>query len=600
MGLLQQAALTYDCHSALAGEVREGHEILAPVSHLVTRADLEVTLDRDGTFVSARKVEKTEPKILIPATEESGGRTVNLAPHPLCDQLKYIAPYHTNKYTAYLKQLSQWEQSADTHPKLKPILAYVAGGTILDDLTQYGLISCSSKGIPENEKQLVRWVVLDANEGQPNACWLDKSLFQSFMNYEIHQREKRKKSLCMVSGTMSVAAGSHPKGIVSLNGNAKLISANDKTNYTYRGRFSDEFQAATVSYAVSQKAHNALRWLVAEQHVYFGGRAFLCWNPQGKRIPNPTAALAFLGHDLPPAVTPSAYQQQLEHTLYSFRQDNQLTGNETVVIAAFDAATPGRLALTDYCEQQASVFLSRLHNWDAQCNWENGRFGIQSPSLFQIVSNAFGAQRLEKGSWKMTADDRVCRQQMQRLMDCKLSAGQRISPDIVRVLTQRASAPQAYERNIWLNILFTACAVIKKYRHDQYKEEWTVALDTNNTNRSYLFGRLLAIAEKVERDTYGAGEERETNALRMQTIFSRRPLYAWRILEEKLNPYYSRLTSSSRQYYKRLTGEIVTALEDCTQALDRPLEDVYLLGYYSQRQAFYKKNDKTHDETTEE
>ena len=127
-----------------------------------------------------------------------------------------------------------------------------------------------------------------------------------------------------------------------------------------------------------------------------------------------------------------------------------------------------------------------------------------------------------------------------------------------------------------------------------------MAMDRENTNRSYLFGRLLAIAEKVERDTYDAGEERETNALRMQTVFSRRPLYAWRILEERLSPYYRRLRPKHRQYYKRMVGEIVSALEDCGQPLDRPLEDVYLLGYYSQSQALYQKNSQKQDGDTEE
>lgn len=597
MGLLQQAALTYDCHSALVGAVLEGHEILAPISHLVTRADIEITLDRDGIFMTARKVDKSEPKILIPATEASGGRTSKPVPHPLCDQLKYIAPCDAEKHSAYLEQLGQWEASPFSHPMLKPILCYARSGTIIEDLCRCCVIQCTGSGLPENDKLLVRWRV-ETDNGPSGACWRDKTLLQAFIDYNAWQRQAGEKTLCMVSGDYAQAAGQHPKGIVSLNGNAKLISANDSQGFTYRGRFSNEAQAATVSYEVSQKAHNALRWLVAEQHVYFGGRTFLCWNPQGKQTKSPSAA--FLGRDLPPIISPTDYQRQLKNTLNSFRQDNQLTGSETVVIAAFDAATTGRLALTDYSEYQMSVFLSRLHDWDAVCNWENGKFGIQSPSLLQIVNNAFGTQRVEKGSCKMITDDRVCRQQMQRLMDCKLSAGQRISADIVRALVQRASSPQAYDRNVWLNILFTACALIKKYRHDQYKEEWTVALDRENTNRSYLFGRLLAIAEKVERDTYDAGEERETNALRMQTVFSRRPLYAWRILEERLSPYYRRLRPKHRQYYKRMVGEIVSALEDCGQPLDRPLEDVYLLGYYSQRQALYQKNSQKQDGDTEE
>ncbi|MDO5400912.1 MAG: type I-C CRISPR-associated protein Cas8c/Csd1 [Eubacteriales bacterium] len=593
MGLLQQAALTYDCHSSLVGQVREGHEMLAPVSHLVTRADIEITLDRDGQFVSARKRDKTEPKIVIPATEGSAGRTAKAVPHPLCDQLKYIAPYDGPKYAAYLAQLTQWTQSDYSHPKLGPILAYVRGGTILNDLAKADLIQLNSKGIPSEEKLMVCWRILNANKGQKDACWLDRTLFQSFIDFYASMQAHREKRLCMVSGELSAPAGQHPKGLVPINGNAKLISANDSQGFTFRGRFTEDAQAATVSYDISQKAHCALRWLIAEQRVFFGGRVFLCWNPQGKRVKSPSAV--FLPFDCAPSFTPSDYRHQLQSTLFSFRQDNCLTGNETVVLAAFDAATTGRLALTWYAEHRIDVFLQRLHDWDAACNWENGKFGIQSPSLPQIINNAFGTQREERGKAQMQTDDRVCRQQMQRLMDYKLNAGQRIPSDIVRALTLRASQPQAYDRSVWLNLLFTACAVIKKYRHDQYGEEWTVPLDAKNKNRSYLFGRLLAIAEKVERDTYNSDENREPNAIRMQTVFSRRPLYAWRILEERLIPYYRQLSPGSRQYYKRLTGEIVTALTQSGEALDRPLEDVYLLGYYSQRQNFYKKNHNTEE-----
>ena len=94
MGLLQKACETYDCHASFAGQLREGHETLAPISHILTSAQIEITLDQDGNFVNARTVDKTEPKIVIPVTEESGGRSgTNPVPHPLCDQLKYLDGY---------------------------------------------------------------------------------------------------------------------------------------------------------------------------------------------------------------------------------------------------------------------------------------------------------------------------------------------------------------------------------------------------------------------------------------------------------------------------------------------------------------------------
>lgn len=53
-----------------------------------------------------------------------------------------------------------------------------------------------------------------------------------------------------------------PKKIVSVNGNAKLLSANDSTNFTYRGRFASKEEALQVDGETSQKIHSTLQWLV--------------------------------------------------------------------------------------------------------------------------------------------------------------------------------------------------------------------------------------------------------------------------------------------------------------------------------------------------
>lgn len=99
MGLLQKAVETYDAHQKYVGESRaQQKETLAPICHIVTRAELEITLDEAGCFQSARAVDKTEPKILIPVTQDSGGRTSAPCAHPLCDQLVYLAPYEEKKH----------------------------------------------------------------------------------------------------------------------------------------------------------------------------------------------------------------------------------------------------------------------------------------------------------------------------------------------------------------------------------------------------------------------------------------------------------------------------------------------------------------------
>ena len=589
MGLLQKAVETYDSHRAYAARNKEGHAIMAPIGHIITRAELEIVLDREGNFVSAAAVDKTEPKIIIPATENSAGRTSSPCAHPLSDQIGYLIPNNERKFDLFIDQLTAWQKSEHTHPKLSPILHYVKEKTILSDLIRCGLIKVNENGDPENEKMLVRWRIRGEDTEE---CWLDHTLFDAFTAYYLSIHDGR-SMLCMVSGEETAVAGQHPKGIVAINGNAKLISANDSNGFTYRGRFTEEWQAAGIGYEASQKAHNALRWLIQEQGVILGGRTFLCWNPRGRRII--PAHLPFM-HSPEPIFKPSEYKEMMKKTLNSRKAELKLT--DGVVLAAFDAATTGRLSLTYYNELLGHDFLQRLHDWDVSCCWPHRHFGIWTPTLRQIVNCAFGTQRMEKGSARMESDDRVMCQQIQRLIACRVDKA-RIGDDIVRSLVARASEPQAYDPYVWEDILVTACAVIRKYRMDKFKEEWKMALESERKDRSYQFGRLLAVMEKIERDTYDTNEGREPNAIRMQSVFCQRPMYVAGILEQQLErAYFLRLKPGSRIWYKNLIGQIMSIISAFPQETwNKPLEESYLMGYYLQRSALYSK--KTDNETEE-
>lgn len=586
MGLLQKAVETYDAMAGRVGIVYENEkEPLAPISHMMVRPQIKITLDQDGNFVAAQILDKNTPKIIIPATEESAGRTVKAAelPHPLCDYLRYLLPQNQVEYQHYISQLSDWTNSPFTHPKLRAVLHYAQGGTILADLSQAGIVA--------EEKAMVCWEVNGLGEGLNGPCWTDLALMRAFIDYIAAKQVGTSPALCMVSGKMEVPAGQHPKGVIPINGNAKLISANDSGGFTYRGRFDEAEQAATVSYTASQKSHNALRWLVANQSVPFGGRTFLCWNPQGIQLPKVTGPMGRKGGGtVQRSATPSQYQKQLREALSGWKEN--LSPSAGVVIAAFDAATTGRLAVTYYNELFASDFLDRLHDWEVSCCWGNGPYGIQSPSLFQIVSWTFGTPR----NGKPELDDRILRQQMQRLVACRVDRAP-FPLDVERTLTEKASCLLLYEGETRQKLLFTACAAIRKYHYDYLKEEWDMALDKNCSDRSYLFGRLLAITEAVENSTYTDENRRETNAMRMQKAFALRPMSTWRFLEEKLESYYKQLKPGLRQYYRKLTQEVVDKLPVSDGNLNQKLEDIYLLGYYHQRAYRTKKSDQ---QTTEE
>lgn len=104
MGLLQKALETYDALEALAGVYEEGKEPLAPIGHIVREPQIEITIDADGNFVEAKKAEKNK-KIIIPATEQSAGRTSGSAAHPLCEKLEYLLGDDEKKFSLYIDAL---------------------------------------------------------------------------------------------------------------------------------------------------------------------------------------------------------------------------------------------------------------------------------------------------------------------------------------------------------------------------------------------------------------------------------------------------------------------------------------------------------------
>ena len=55
-----------------------------------------------------------------------------------------------------------------------------------------------------------------------------------------------------------------------------------------------------------------------------------------------------------------------------------------------------------------------------------------------------------------------------------------------------------------------------------------MALQTDYNSRDYLYGRLLAVAEDIERlALYIAGEKRNTTAQRYMQQFANRPFTTW-------------------------------------------------------------------------
>ena len=73
---------------------------------------------------------------------------------------------------------------------------------------------------------------------------------------------------------------------------------------------------------------------------------------------------------------------------------------------------------------------------------------------------------------------------------------------MVKTIINKAMYPLAFKKaENWERVVRLACSFYKKHIYDKTGEVIKMALDTENKDRSYLFGRLLAVADYAEKIT---------------------------------------------------------------------------------------------------
>lgn len=114
-----------------------------------------------------------------------------------------------------------------------------------------------------------------------------------------------------------------------------------------------------------------------------------------------------------------------------------------------------------------------------------------------------------------------------------------------------------------------------------------MALEEERSSRDYLYGRLLAVAEKIESMAlYFANEKRETAAARLMQRFADRPYSTWRTIELSLSPYKTRLNAKTPGLlngYNELIDKISCQFLTNDFSQDSRLSGEFLLGYHCQR-----------------
>lgn len=601
-----------------------------PLSHFMKNAHVEVVINIDGNIQYGRTkiLAGEDSQTLIPATESSAGRAgAKIAPHPLCEELGYCAgdlpKIKKEKYEAYLEQLKSWSNSEYRHKKVSAIYSYLKKATLWADLERELDFPVSYKNRAgqttkiQPEKTFIRWRVEEPGV-LATGTWEDDLLIKLWIEYD--KKFNSIDGFCFSDGRVIRAASNHPRFIRNSGDGAKIISSNDDSGFTYRGRFIESDQSAQVGFDLTQKAHNALRWLIARQGVRNGDQVVVAFAVSGKEVPEVMVDLSnFLDLDNLEIVDVNDTQvhELVDHSAdlgqsYSRALGSYLSGyranlkpTENIIIMALDSATPGRMGIIYYRDLFASEYLNTIERWHFEFAWPQrvvkdgeetrGKKNKQkvvwspfAPSPYSILNNAYGdiiksSETLKKNLYE-------------RLIPC-IVEGVPFPKDLVDLAIKRASNPNACEKWEWEKNIGVACALYRGFynRHPiiQKRRNYSMSLEADNRSRDYLYGRLLAIAERIEEVALNvAGENRPTTAARLMQRFADRPFSTWRNLELALLPYMQRLQSSRAGFLvnqKKELDEVLNLFETQDFTADKALTGEFLLGYHCQRQALRNK-----------
>lgn len=626
---------TYDNSPQLQGVLEPGDDEnsipLLLVGQSTQNAHIEVLLNNEAKLQEARVIlAKANRVTLIPCTEESIGRTgTKIAPHPLHDKLQYVAgdyrAYGGRKgegFQAYLKQLNAWCASDFAHDKVKKVRDYLGKGTLIHDLIEKGVLPAENGRLiinpsAEQKKRFPAFKVLgdDPTEAfirfavhvtnEPNdALWRDNSVVDSFNRWQ--ESVNTGKGLCYVTGREQRLAENHPAKIRNTGDKAKLISANDKSGFTYRGRFRDGSEAVGVSYEVSQKAHNMLKWLISRYGYRNDSQVFVAWGTRLQPLPglgDDTQAFFDDETEEQPEAEAPLYQQLREDYSLRFRRamagyHSRIGDSDAIVVMGVDSATTGRLSIIFYRTLTGSDFLARIEAWHQQCAWLHTYKYVQKKPVPFI--GAPSPRDMAAAAYGQGASDKLMKATVERLMHCIVD-GKSIPTDIRCGLIRRAGNPPAMEGWEWRKTVSIACAVIRKHQAERKEEPTPMALERDNPDRSYLFGRLLAYAQHIEDYVQYRTENahRQTNAERMMHAMTLRPAKTWTQLSLKLQSYLRQLHMPGlKARWNAKMQEIVDRL-GTRGFTDEPLEEQYLLGFSSQMMEFRTAKSKNEEEDTD-
>lgn len=615
----------YDANEEHAGDYEfaalTGRLPMTPIFSKAVGASYEVSITAAGDFVAARSLDsKSEStSIITQQTADSQARTNDAIrkPAPFIDQIRFMAknpeginkqvkdkknskkikiiPIEPDYYENYIAGLKKWAASEYSHPYVKALLTYLEKGTVITD------IMAINGGVELDRSSIFRLVV-DGKE-----TWKDMEFHKIFQDYYMSTASDAVP--CPVTGIVQPPLQGKA---AKIQGQAKIFSSNDSSNYTYRGdRYPGEEYLPTIGAATEQKITVAYKWIKAYQQA----DGYVFWGLDNMAAPwadTSDVCKSYTCDDDDFDDDNEKAQEMNSCGQWAAAFARRMAGYAAKVpvgtninIMRLDCPTTGRCSIASFCQESAEELCKAIENWHTRGAWQQvGYYGVPTPEKLIQAAQATNPS--------IDAKSNAYNKLMTKELIQGMLHNRRIPFGLVRLaalnLPKKAAAvphnvkdpkkqdPRVSSIKDWEhNMLAPLCSLTAAYYNYGVKEKenyYTMILDRENTNRSYLFGRLLACAHKIESTDKNGKKHKTTNAMRLMNRFVSFPAMTWSMLVTKLQPYLvnSKNTDSKIEIESILTS--FSTEEDFTAK--KGLDPVWMLGYAAQLKFLFtsKKKDK--------
>ncbi|MBS4889310.1 MAG: type I-C CRISPR-associated protein Cas8c/Csd1 [Anaerococcus vaginalis] len=596
-------------------------DIILPLYHDSKKSNgkniISIKLDKNSNVVDSRFLTK-EDSIVFPVTEDSVARSSGASPHPLVDNGSYLFDKGSNKNIAYMTQLKDWLDYSDDD-FLNIVYKFLSNSKsfvkILDKLyidyeikgnLKVSIDDPNSKKAKKNEidfSKIFFTFTIEDFDGLKDVSLSENNklhkLYLDYVNYLDEKDLEKKKIICNISGKEDYLCTKHRP----LMATARLISQITANNENFYGRFKSPEETIEIGANTSQEIHLMAKYLLSSKDtsVWLGDNTYLI-NWFSDDIKNESGI-------------------NLNSRIYKVKEkfSNPISGEENKIVGEsflkgkilfsddskfyvgiFDKISNGRAAAKYFRELDVSILKENLKKWQDKYYWygfnkETNQEILYTPSPYAITLVSYGVER----NGKLSLDNKkVLRNQMQNIISCIIE-GKDIGNNIIKSLENNIKLRSRYKET-WIIVKNTSLAVLRG--------KWGIEdnmLDRENLDRSYLYGRLLALYERVEKLCFETKDKsnqdtRITNAEKYWTSFINNPVTMNLRLRDTIKPYEKKLIANEnkKRIYFKIKNEIneVTNLiadnYDYRQEVNRKaLSAGFIFGYEGQIQDIFTKKE---------